>query len=72
MRRQAQRSAGGVSLHKHYEEDEFFYDVDGHFLSDLEEKEKTVELAPNQGFVVPRGVAHRTRAPERTVILIIE
>ncbi len=25
-----------------------------------------------QGFVVPKGVMHRTRAPERTVILMVE
>ena len=33
---------------------------------------RTVELAPRQGFVVPKGVVHRTRAPERTVILMVE
>ena len=32
----------------------------------------TVELAPQQGFVVPKGVLHRTRAPERAVILMVE
>ena len=26
----------------------------------------------DEGFVVPKGVRHRTRAPERTVILIVE
>jgi mannose-6-phosphate isomerase-like protein (cupin superfamily) len=31
-----------------------------------------VELGPRQGFVVPKGVVHRTRAPERTVILMVE
>jgi mannose-6-phosphate isomerase-like protein (cupin superfamily) len=50
--------------------DEFFYTVEGLLLIDLEEK--TVELKPGQGFVVPRGVTHRTRAPHRTVILIVE
>ncbi len=25
-----------------------------------------------QGFVVPKGVAHPTRAPERTIVLIVE
>jgi mannose-6-phosphate isomerase-like protein (cupin superfamily) len=33
---------------------------------------RTVELGPRQGFVVPKGVVHRTRAPERTVILMVE
>jgi hypothetical protein len=31
-----------------------------------------VELLPQQGFVVPKGVVHRTRAAERTVILMVE
>ena len=42
----------------------------GRFLIDLEGR--TVELAAGQGFVVPKGVVHRTRAPERAVILMVE
>src|SRR5262249_45099214 len=61
---------GEFHWHKHDHEDEFFYVVAGRFLIDLEGR--TVELAPPQGFTVPRGVLHRTRAPERTVILMIE
>jgi len=61
---------GEYHWHKHDEEDEFFYVVEGQLLIDLEER--TVELAPKQGFVVPRGVVHRTRALERTVILMVE
>ncbi len=61
---------GEYHWHKHDTEDEFFYVVEGRFLIDLEDR--TVELAPRQGFVVPRGVLHRTRAPERTVILMVE
>jgi hypothetical protein len=61
---------GEYHWHKHDEEDEFFYVVQGRFLIDLEDR--TVELAPGQGLVVPKGVVHRTRAPERTVILMVE
>jgi mannose-6-phosphate isomerase-like protein (cupin superfamily) len=63
---------GEFHWHHHDEEDEFFYVVDGCFLIDLEEEDRTVELLPKQGFVVPKGVVHRTRAPERTVILMVE
>jgi len=44
--------------------------VEGKLLIDLEDR--TVELSARQGFVVPKGVVHRTRAPERTVILMVE
>ncbi len=61
---------GEYHWHKHDAEDEFFHVVDGRFLIDLEGR--TVELQPGQGFVVPKGVIHRTRAPERAVILMVE
>ena len=61
---------GGPPLHCHSREDEFFYVVEGRFVIDLEGR--TVELTPRQGFTVPKGVMHRTRAPERSVILMIE
>ena len=63
---------GEFHWHHHDDEDEFFFVVDGRFLIDLEEEGRTVELAPRQCFAVPRGVVHRTRAPERTVILMFE
>ena len=61
---------GEYHWHKHDQDDEFFYVVEGKLLIDLEDR--TVELSPRQGFVVPKGVVHRTRAPERTVILMVE
>jgi len=61
---------GEYHWHKHDADDEFFYVVEGQLLIDLEGQ--TVELAPRQGFVVPKGVMHRTRAPQRTVVLMFE
>ena len=61
---------GEFHWHKHDREDEFFCVVEGRFVIDLEGR--TVEIAPRQRFTVPRGVMHRPRAPERTVILMIE
>jgi len=61
---------GEYHWHKHDNDDEFFYTVEGLLLIDLEEE--TVELKPGRGFVVPRGIVHRTRAPHRTVILMVE
>ena len=61
---------GEYHWHKHDEDDEFFYVVEGLLLIDLEGR--TVELEPGQGFVVPRTVMHRTRAPRRSIILMVE
>jgi mannose-6-phosphate isomerase-like protein (cupin superfamily) len=61
---------GEYHWHKHDDDDEFFYVVEGRLFIDLQER--TVELAARQGFVVPKGVVHRTRAIERTVILMVE
>src|SRR3984957_21138628 len=57
---------GEYHWHKHDEDDEFFYVMEGKLLIDLEDR--VVELAPGQGFVVPRTVVHRTRAQQRTVV----
>ena len=61
---------GEYHWHKHNDDDEFFYVVEGQLLIDLEDR--VVALSPRQGFVVPKGVLHRTRAPQRTVILMME
>ena len=61
---------GEYHWHKHDDLDEFFFVLDGHFLIDLEDR--TIDLGPQQGFVVPKMVIHRTRAPERVVILMVE
>jgi len=61
---------GEYHWHKHDDDDEFFYVVQGHLLIDLEGR--TIELSARQGFVVPKGTIHRTRAQERTVILMVE
>src|SRR5689334_9109073 len=58
---------GDFHWHKHDEEDEFFLVVDGELVIELEGSE-TVRLRPNQGFTVPKGVPHKTSAPERTTI----
>jgi mannose-6-phosphate isomerase-like protein (cupin superfamily) len=62
---------GDFHWHKHDDEDEFFLVLEGELLIDLRDRE-TVRLAPHQGYTVPRGVEHRTRAPGRTTILMVE
>ena len=61
---------GEYHWHKHDGDDEFFYIVEGRLLIDLEDR--TIELGPRQGTVIPKGVMHRPRAPQRTVMLMVE
>jgi mannose-6-phosphate isomerase-like protein (cupin superfamily) len=61
---------GEYHWHKHDEDDELFFVLEGRFIVDLEGQ--SIELQPQQGYVVPKGVVHRTRAPERAIILMVE
>jgi mannose-6-phosphate isomerase-like protein (cupin superfamily) len=61
---------GEYHWHKHDDDDEFFFVLEGTFFVDL--KDRAIELKPWQGFTVPKGIVHRTRAPERAVILMVE
>jgi len=62
---------GEYHWHKHDNEDEFFYVVSGQLLIDLE-GDRCIDLTPGKAVVIPKGVRHRPRAPERTVILMVE
>lgn len=62
---------GEFHWHKHDDQDEFFLVLEGELLIDVEDR-GTVALAPHQGYTVPKGVVHRTRAPVRTSILMVE
>jgi mannose-6-phosphate isomerase-like protein (cupin superfamily) len=61
---------GEYHWHKHDDLDEFFYVVSGRFLIDLDDR--TIDLTAGKGVVVPKGVRHRPRAPEKTVVLMVE
>ena len=69
---------GEYHWHEHTNDDELFFVLEGKFLIDLEPQAdgvtpgRVVTLGPREGFVVPKGVRHRTRAPERSVILMVE
>jgi mannose-6-phosphate isomerase-like protein (cupin superfamily) len=62
---------GDFHWHKHDDQDEFFLVLDGELLIDIEGS-GTVTLGPHQGCSVPKGVVHRTRAPRRTTIVMVE
>ena len=61
---------GEYHWHKHDRDDEFFFVLEGRFIIDLEDR--SVELQRFEGFVVPKGIVHRTRAPDRAIVLMAE
>jgi mannose-6-phosphate isomerase-like protein (cupin superfamily) len=61
---------GEYHWHKHDNDDEFFFVLQGQLLIDLENE--TIELNPNQGVTISKGVMHRPRAPKKTVMLMVE
>ena len=61
---------GEYHWHKHDNDDEFFFVLEGQLLIDLEDG--TIELNPNQGVTISKGIMHRPRAPQKTVMLMVE
>jgi len=61
---------GEYHWHKHENDDEFFFVLEGKLFVDLENK--TMELNPGQGVTVTKNVMHRTRAPQKVVMLMVE
>ena len=61
---------GEYHWHKHDNDDEFFFVLEGQLLIDLEDR--TIELNPNQGVTISKGIMHRPRAPRKTVMLMVE
>jgi mannose-6-phosphate isomerase-like protein (cupin superfamily) len=61
---------GEYHWHKHENDDEFFFVLEGRLFIDLEDR--TIELGPMQGTTISKGVSHRPRAPQKTVMLMME
>jgi mannose-6-phosphate isomerase-like protein (cupin superfamily) len=62
---------GEFHWHKHDEQDEFFFVLDGLFRIELEGAD-TVTLRPRQGYSIPAGMLHRPVVPSRSAVLMIE
>jgi mannose-6-phosphate isomerase-like protein (cupin superfamily) len=62
---------GDFHWHRHDAEDEFFLVLEGELVIEVEGSD-TVTLRPHQGYTVPKGVMHKTSAPGRTVIVMVE
>ena len=61
---------GEFPWHHHEAEDEMFMGVSGSFR--IEFRDKTVELAPGEFVIVPRGVEHRPSSDEEVEVLLFE
>ncbi len=61
---------GEYHWHKHDNDDEFFFVLSGQLFIDLEDK--TIVLNPNEGATISKGVMHKTRAFQKTVMLMVE
>jgi mannose-6-phosphate isomerase-like protein (cupin superfamily) len=61
---------GEFVWHSHPDTDDFFLVLDGKLTIQL--RDRDVELAPGELFVVPRGVEHCPKADDEAHILLIE
>lgn len=61
---------GEFVWHKHDEEDELFYVLDGSF--EMHFRDKVVPLSANEFLIVPRGVEHKPVAMEEVSVMLFE
>jgi mannose-6-phosphate isomerase-like protein (cupin superfamily) len=61
---------GSFNWHVHRDTDDFFLVLKGTLKIQL--RDRVVEVGPNQLFIVPKGVEHRTVADEEVHLLLIE
>jgi len=61
---------GEYHWHKHDNDDEFFFVLEGKLFIDLEDR--TIELNPFEGYTISKGIVHRTRAEVKTIMLMVE
>ncbi len=61
---------GEFVWHKHDNEDELFYVLEG--ILKIEFRDKTITLNPNEFLIVPKGVEHRPVAEIEASIMLFE
>ena len=61
---------GEYHLHKHDNDDELFFVIDGSII--LETEKGNFELQQYEGVCVPKGIMHRPIAKNKAVVLMIE
>ncbi len=61
---------GEFVWHKHNDEDEMFYVVEGEFNMEL--RDKTIIIRENEFIIIPRGVEHRPVAENEVSVMLFE
>lgn len=61
---------GEFVWHKHDNEDELFYVING--ILTIEFRDKTVDINPGEFIIVPRGVEHKPVAKEEVSVMLFE
>lgn len=61
---------GEFVWHKHDNEDEMFYVLEGEF--NMEFRDRTVKLRANEFLIVPKGVEHRPVAENEVSVMLFE
>ncbi|MEL7534974.1 MAG: cupin domain-containing protein [Bacteroidota bacterium] len=61
---------GEFVMHKHEEEDEMFFVVEGKLFMELEEQ--TLEINPGEFVIIPKGVMHKPYAAEEVKVMLFE
>lgn len=62
--------AGAFTWHKHDDEDEMFFVIDGRLTIQL--RDRDIDLREGEFFVVPRGVEHCPRADSEARVMLFE
>jgi mannose-6-phosphate isomerase-like protein (cupin superfamily) len=61
---------GEFVWHKHDDEDEMFFVVEGEF--DMELRDQTITLRKNEFLIIPRGTEHRPVATNEVSVMLFE
>jgi len=61
---------GEFVMHKHEQEDELFYVIDGKLFIEL--RDKTLELNTGEFVIIPKGIEHKPYAPEEVSVMLFE
>ena len=61
---------GEFVMHKHEQEDELFYVIDGKLFIEL--RDKTLELDTGEFVIIPKGIEHKPYAPEEVSVMLFE